>query len=147
MESVLVGVDRSDGSRRAVKFALDRARVNSWRVAIVHVIHWSPYSFSTPQENETRHVRRQAEIDQAQTEIINPILRWIETEAPDHDVEVTTEIRHGRPSEMLADLADKGPYDLLVVGRTGESNLRAAIFGSTPYRLVQHAPVAVVVVP
>jgi nucleotide-binding universal stress UspA family protein len=140
-------VDSSEGSRRAVKFAMDRAKVNSWRVTIVHVIHWSPYSFSSPQENDTRHMRRQAEIEHAQTQIIGPILTWIESDMPDHDVEVTSEIRHGRPSEMLADLADQGPFDLLVVGRTGESNLRAAIFGSTPYRLVQHAPVAVVVVP
>jgi nucleotide-binding universal stress UspA family protein len=147
MESVLVGVDRSEGSRRAVKFALERARVNSWRMTIAHVINWSQYSFRTHEDNEARPLRRKAEIELAQAEVIDPILSWIKSEDQPGDVEVTSMIRHGRPSEVLADLAEDGRHDVLVVGRTGESNLRTAIFGSTSNRLVQHAPVAVVVVP
>ncbi len=146
MESVLVGVDRSDGSRRAVQFALERARVNSWRVTIAHVINWSPYTFNTPEDNESRHAQRQAEIELAQAQFIDPTLTWIGSQAQFRDIEVTTVIRHGRASEVLADLAEDG-QDLLVVGRTGDSGLRTAIFGSTAYRLVQRAPVAVVVVP
>jgi nucleotide-binding universal stress UspA family protein len=146
MESVLVGVDRSEGSRRAVKFALERARVNAWRTTIAHVINWSPYTFNTPEDNQNRRNRRKAEIEQAQMEVIDPILAWIESEEELRQVEVKALIRHGRPSEVLSDLAEDG-HDLLVVGRTGDSGLRTAIFGSTSYRLVQHAPIAVVVVP
>ncbi|MGW0824752.1 universal stress protein [Streptomyces sp. NPDC002845] len=148
MESVLVGVDHSESSRRAVKFALERARVNQWRMSIAYVINWSPYNtFRTQQDNEARPVVRKAEIERAQAEVIDPILSWAESEKHLGDVEVTPVIRHGRPSEVLADIAAEGGHDLIVVGRTGESNLRTAIFGSTAYRLVQHAPVAVVVVP
>lgn len=147
MESVLVGVDHSESSRRAVKFALERARINDWRVRIAHVINWSPYTFNPPGDNEARPVARQAEIDRAQIEVIDPILKWIDAEDLAGDVEVDTVIRHGRPSEVLADMADDGGYDLIFVGRTGESNLRTAIFGSTASRLVQHASIAVVVVP
>lgn len=147
MESVLVGVDHSESSRRAVEFALERARVNGWRLTIAHVINWTPYAFNPPADNEARPVRRQAEIARAQTDVIDPILKRAESEQLLDDVEVTTVIRHGRPSEVLADIAEQDGYDLVFVGRTGESNLRTAIFGSTASRLVQHAPVAVVVVP
>lgn len=147
MDSVLVGVDHSESSRRAVRFALERAQVNQWRVAIAHVINWTPYAFNPPEENEQRPVQREAEIKHAQATVLDPVLEWAEAENLLDGLEVTTSIRHGRPSEVLADLAGEEDVHLIVVGRTGESNLRTAIFGSTASRLVQHAPVGVVVIP
>ncbi|MEV0946808.1 universal stress protein [Rhodococcus sp. NPDC049939] len=146
MESVVVGVDRSDASRRAVKFALDRAHINHWQIRVAHVINWSRFSFPTLEDNAARPLVRKAEIERAQTDVIDPILEWI----ADHDlgdVDVKSGIYHGRPSEVLADVARNEGYDAIVVGRIGESNLRTAIFGSTASRLVQYATVPVVVVP
>ncbi|MFI6576192.1 universal stress protein [Nocardiopsis sp. NPDC050513] len=147
MESVLVGVDRSDGSRRAVEFALKRARLNQWRVTIAHVVTWSPFSLRSPEDNESRSAARRAEVARAREEVIDPVLTWAGSQDLLTGVTVATAIRHGRPSEVLADLADQDDHGLVFVSRTGESNLRTAIFGSTASRLVQHAPVAVVVVP
>ena len=62
-------------------------------------------------------------------------------------VECESVVRHGRPSQVLTDVASDRGVDLVVVGRTGDSGLREAIFGSTTGRLVQHAPVPVTVVP
>ena len=148
MDSVLVGVDRSESSRRGVRFALDRARVNRWRVRIVHVINWSPYEFRTAQSLPERPRERQAELDQAQRQVLDPIRAWAEGEGLLEGVDVVTEIRHGRPAQVLADIAAENGDDLIVVARTGDdSNLKTAIFGTTASRLVQHAPVPVVVVP
>ena len=148
MQSVLIGVDRSESARRGVRFALERARVNRWRVRIVHVIHWSPYEFRSAQSLPERPRERQAELDQAQREVLDPIRAWAEREGLLEGVEVVTEIRHGRPWQVLADIAAENADDLIVVARTGDdSNLKTAIFGSTASRLVQHAAVPVVVVP
>lgn len=147
MESVLVGVDHSESSRRGVRFALGRARLNRWRVRIVHVINWSPYEFRSAQSVSERPQERQAELDRAQREVLDPIWAWAEGEGLLEGVDVVTAIRHGRPSEVLADIAAENGDDLIVVARTGESNLKTAIFGSTASRLVQHAAVPVVVVP
>lgn len=76
MESVLVGVDRSETCRRAVQFALSRAKINDWRVTIVHVINWSRFSFNTLEENEKRPVTRKKELKQAQKYVIDPLLEW-----------------------------------------------------------------------
>ena len=148
MESVLVGVDRSDGSRRALGFALRRARVNDWRMTVVHVINWSRYStFTTLEDNEKRPVTREAEIQRAHKEIIEPLLAEARAERRLGEVKVETLVRFGRPSEVLADLAEDPGHDIIVVGRTGDAGLKTAIFGSTASRLVQHATVPVVVVP
>ncbi|GAB3182600.1 universal stress protein [Nesterenkonia halophila] len=147
MESVLVGVDHSQNSRHAVRFALDRARVNRWRVRIVHVINWSQYSFAGPKAIEDRPRTLRAEIDRAQADVLDPILRWAEEEELLAGIDVVTAIRHGRPSEELAEFAVENGDDIVVVARTGESNLKRAIFGSTASRLAQHSDVPVVVVP
>ncbi|MEZ5088839.1 MAG: universal stress protein [Micropruina sp.] len=147
MESVLVGVDRSETCRRAVQFALSRAKINDWRVTIVHVINWSRFSFNTLEENEKRPVTRKKELKQAQKYVIDPLLEWAADEGLLDGVPLETEIRFGHPSEVLSEMADEGDYDAIVVARVGDSRLKTAIFGSTASRLVQYASVPVVVVP
>lgn len=141
MRSILVGVDRSDASRRAVEYAAQEARDSSCALKLVHVINWSRYSVPTNEDNAIRHVERQQEIDAAQREVIDPLVELA------GDVETLTEIDFGKPSEVLADIAQTGGHDMIFVARTGDSNLREAIFGSTASRLVQHAGVPVVVIP
>lgn len=147
MQSLLVGVDRSEACRRALRFALRRAQINDWRVCVVHVVYWSRYRLTSLEENERRPVTRRAEIQRAETEVLEPLLTWAEDEGLLEGVTVATRVRHGRPSEVLNDLAVQKGYDMIVVGRTGDSNLKEAIFGSTPNRLVQAAAVPVVVIP
>ena len=141
MRSILVGVDRSDASTRAVEYAAEEARDSNSALKLVHVINWSRYSLTTNEQNATRHVERKREIDMAQREVIDPMLKGLE------GLEVTSDIRFGKPSEMLADIARDEGHDVVFVARTGDSGLREAIFGSTASRLVQHATVPVVVVP
>lgn len=147
MNSVLVGVDHSETSRRALEFALRRAQVNEWRVTVAHVINWSRFSFPTLEENEQRPVTRKKELKSARKDVIEPMLEWAASEGLLDGVEVETAVHFGHPFEVLNDLAVDGEHDAIVVGRTGESNLKTVIFGSTASRLVQHAPVPVVVVP
>lgn len=143
METVVVGVDNSDASTRAVEFAVDRAQRNTWKVVLVHVIPWTPYSFTTPSENEHRHRERQREIDAANEQILDPMSEIAEKGGVPHE-EV---VHHGKPSDTILDIAgDKGAIHI-IVGRTGDSGLREAIFGSVASRLVQHANVPVTVVP
>ncbi|MDN5895778.1 MAG: universal stress protein [Nocardioides sp.] len=141
MRSILVGVDRSDASRRAVDYAAQEARDSDCALKVVHVINWSRYSFTTNEDNASRPLERQREITTAQREVIDPLIKGIE------GVDVTSDIRFGKPSEVLADVAKEEGHNLVFVARTGDSGLREAIFGSTASRLVQHAAVPVVVVP
>lgn len=147
MESILVGVDQSDGSRRALAFALELAQVGTWAITVAHVINWSRYSFPTHEDAEMRPVQRRTEIEAARAEVIDRHISWAEAENIRGDVKIMTDIRHGRPSEVLAALAEERGQDIIVVGRTGDSGLHLALFGSTANRLVQHATVPVMVVP
>jgi nucleotide-binding universal stress UspA family protein len=139
---LLVGVDCSDASRRAVEFARDRAQEVGASLVLAHVIPWSPYSFTTPEENEIRHQRREAELVAAREQVLEPASAIVGDAVP-----CTTVARHGHPAELLNHLAHEHDAVHIAIGRTGESRLRSAIFGSVPSHLIQIADVPVTVVP
>lgn len=139
----LVGVDCSSCGSRALDYAADRAEVKDAKLLVAHVIEWSPFSFSTPQENEERHKRREEEIQRAYDEIINPILE----ELADRDIEVEGVVRHGQVADTLLALARENDVTNIMVGRKGTSKLEARLFGSVASSLVQTADRPVTVIP
>ncbi len=143
MSSLLVGVDNSSSSRRAVAFAARLASESGASLRIVHVIPWSPYSFSTPAENEHRSASKQMEIAAADQQIMQPALAATE----EFTVTPTMTIVHGNPAETLASMAEKLDAAHIIVGRTGDSKFKQVIFGSIPSKLIQIASTPVTVIP
>lgn len=141
---IVVGVDSGETSRRAVAFARDRAKDlgADAELVLAHVIPWSPYSFTTPEENEVRHRRRQEELTAAREQVLAPAAAIVGDAIP-----VTTVARHGDRAELLCSLAREHDATHILVGRNGESRLRQTVFGSVPSQLIQMADVPVTVVP
>ena len=54
-DKFVVGYDGSVSARRALEFAVERAKVQGGTIVLAHVLEWSPYSFLTPTELEERH--------------------------------------------------------------------------------------------
>ena len=144
MSSVLmVGVDCSECGERAVEYAAELARNSKARLYVAHVIEWSPFSFSTVEENFERHKRREEELQRAHSEVIDPIVNRLKAEG----LEVTWLVRHGHVADTLNTLAVENGVTNIILGRQGTSKLKAHVFGSVGSRLVQVAECAVTVVP
>lgn len=140
---ILLGIDGSEGSKRALQFAAKRAQLSGEQVVVTYVIEWSPYSFNTPQENEERHKRREEELQQAERSVIQPALEELQVLS----VNASSAVRHGHAAQVLSDLAEEHGVDMIVVGRRGQTGLKALLFGSVAGSLVQIASVPVTVVP
>ncbi len=143
MGTILVGVDSGDSSTRAVEYAVDATRGTDTEIVIAHVIHWSPFTFNTPSDNEERPRKRAEEIEQARTAVVNPMVAL----AQESGHQVRSEIRHGQPARTLIALAKESDASQIVVGRTGDSGFTEAVFGSVVGRLAQTSPMPVTVVP
>ena len=140
----LVGVDCSNCGSRALDYAAERAAVKGAKLLVTHIIEWSPFSFSTPQENEERHKRREEEIQRAFEEIVNPIV----SRYREQGLDVEGIVRHGHAAETLASISEEYEVTNIVVGRHGgSSKLKAHLFGSVASTLAQIAEVPVTVVP
>ena len=139
----LVGVDCSNCGSRALDYAAERASVKGAKLVVVHVIEWSPYTFSTPQENEERHKRREEEIERARIEILDPIVAKYTAQG----LNVEAVVRHGHVADTLMDIAREMDVTNIIVGRQGSSRIKAQIFGSVASTLAQIADRPVTVVP
>jgi len=139
----LVGVDCSNCSNRALEYAAERAAVKGAKLVIAHVIEWSPFTFSTPQENEERHKRREEELQRAHDEIVDPLVNKYREKG----IDVEGLVRHGHTAETLMQLAEEVEASNIIIGRKGTSRFKAQLFGSVAGALVQIADRPVTVVP
>jgi nucleotide-binding universal stress UspA family protein len=140
---LLVGTDCSDCSHRAVDYAAKWAELANLHLYIVHVIQWSPFTFNTPQENEERHMRREAELERAHSEILDPIVADLRSKG----VDAEGVVRHGHPAETLSALANELDATNIIIGRKGESPIKTKLFGSVASTLVQISDHPVTVIP
>ncbi len=141
--AVLVAYDHSAGSRRALARAVALAQALGCGLLIVHVIEWSPYRFTIPEDNAERHRQRQAEIAAAENEVLAPACRV----AGEAGVAAEALVRHGHVAESLSELAAARAAALIVCGRRGQSRIQSLLLGSVATSLVQISQVPVLVVP
>lgn len=142
-KNILVAVDGSAGSQRALQAAVDQAQMTHADLLLVYVIEWSPYSFHTPEELAARQSRRESEIKRAKESVLNPEADKLLSSG----LHVDTVVRHGKIAETLNGLATEKSASQIFIGRLGESHLKSMIFGSVTAALVQSASVPVTVVP
>lgn len=140
---LMVGTDCSECSERALAYAAEWAAATGSPLIVAHVIEWSPFSFNTPQENEERHKRREAELERAHREVVDPVVDGMR----ERGIEAIGVIRHGHAAETLCDIAAEHGVTEIVIGRTGVSRLRAQLFGSVANSMIQISSQPVTVVP
>jgi nucleotide-binding universal stress UspA family protein len=134
---IAVGVDGSDGSRRALRWAIDEARRRRRVVEVVTA--WPPRGTGDDlDETEATEARQQA--DQAGRHVVDAVLR--ETDDPP---QVSYELVHGDAVEVLVQLSQRA--ELLVVGSHGVSSIRHAALGSVSEACARQAACPVVVLP
>ncbi|MGY2066785.1 universal stress protein [Blastococcus sp. SYSU DS0619] len=143
-DSIVVGLDGSESSGRAADAAADAAHRHELRLVLACVVPWSPYSFTTAEENERRSVEKARETAAAQERVLDPVIARL---AEPGDLRVEGVVRHGHPAETLVALAREHDAAWITVGRVGQSRVRTLLFGSTPSSLIQLSPVPVLVVP
>jgi nucleotide-binding universal stress UspA family protein len=140
---ILVAIDGSDGSKRALDAAANLAEISDSQIILAYVIDWSPYSFHTPEELEERHIRRESEIQRANDSVLNPEVKRMSAKG----IKTETLVRHGKIANTLNEITADSDISQIYIGRQGETGLKSMIFGSVTAALVQSASVPVTVVP
>lgn len=134
---VVVGVDGSEPSREALRWAHDYARMRSWELHAIHV--WTyPSAYSIAGEFQ---VPEPGIEDDARALLAAVVEEELGADALPH---VHLDAQLGQAASVLADVAIGA--DLLVVGDSGAGLLSRLVLGSTSSYLVHHAPCPVVVV-
>jgi nucleotide-binding universal stress UspA family protein len=134
--SILVAVDGSTHSVRAVEEAVDLARSMDGRLTLLsvgtHPVVWpGPYQAVLPDAELEKAA--QAVADEAAAEV------------PD-DVAVATLVRIGRPADDIVRSASEGHHDLIVMDARGRGAARSLLLGSVSHAVLNQSPGAVLIV-
>jgi nucleotide-binding universal stress UspA family protein len=140
MHTIVVGVDGSQASLEALRFAIGEARLRGGEVKAVSVWHvpalvyegavtGAPIDFEVYGTLAERQLTRSLE----------------EAGSDDPEVTVTPVVREGQPAEVLCELATGA--DLLVVGSRGLGGFRGLLLGSVSQQCAHYAPCPVVIIP
>ncbi len=140
MRTIVVGVDGSQASVEALRFALEEAKlrgaevkaVSAWHVpAVVYEAEVTPLSVDFSEFHKIAESSLEASLDRGGV--------------ADSGVKVTPIVREGNPADVLCELA-RGA-DLLVVGSRGLGGFRGLLLGSVGQQTAHHAPCPVVIIP
>jgi nucleotide-binding universal stress UspA family protein len=146
MEGIVVGVDDSDSSKAALRWAIDEARLRSVPVIAVHA--WEapivppmmdvgpvPAGPMVDLPEVLQEVKKAAE------ELVERVVA--EVAGDTSGVEVRQLAVEGRPASALVETAQGA--DLLVVGSRGLGGLKELVLGSVSHHVASHAPCPVVI--
>jgi nucleotide-binding universal stress UspA family protein len=144
--AIVVGVDGSDASRDALRWAADEARLRFAPLVAVHA-----WSFIPPQPIGDPGMlampagdlpgQLSAESDAARIGFDEAVEDALGTEP---GIEVERKLVEGDAGEAL--VAESASAELVVVGSHGRSGFKAALLGSVSRHVVDHATCPVVVV-
>lgn len=133
---IVVGVDGSEASDRALAFAVDQARSRQVGLVAVQVLtepQWfSPGEVYGPMVHEVIDV-----VEKGLEEQLGPV------RAEHPDLPLTSFVEPGHPAEVLRRASDGA--QLLVVGSRGRSMSRSTLLGSISHGVLHHAPCPVAV--
>jgi nucleotide-binding universal stress UspA family protein len=142
MPGIIVGVDGSGHSHRALQWAVSEAAVRRAPLTVltVHQPVAGSWGGTIPYPDDTEIIRKLGEEVQRETD---DVLDGLDTTSG--PLSVTIRAVTGLPAEQL--LAAAADADMLVVGARGGSGFKRLLLGSVSTHVTHHATCPVVVIP
>ena len=140
IKQILVPIDFSDCSRKALKYAIPLAREHKAAISLVHIVPTVSAAFGEYAAFEgtsiTKDICDRAEGDLSKL-VVDEIRGLVATDVL---------VRTGSPADEIVNIAEKLPADIIVISTHGRSGLKHVLLGSVAERVVRHAHCPVLVV-
>jgi nucleotide-binding universal stress UspA family protein len=137
--NILVTIDGSDASQRALERAVEEAKVWSAQLHVAYVVETGLFS-SLPADNTVEIMFRVLEKEGKE------VLEKAKKYAAAKGVTAFTHMKQGHAGSEVIALAEKEKADLIVVGSHGKSQTDRLLIGSVSTFVVTHSKVTTMVV-
>ena len=137
---IVVGVDGSDSSREALRWAYDEAAHHG--ASITAVSCWHPPAL--PMTPPYGSIPPEGYVSQPKQDALDLLERFVaDLDVREPAVDVRTSVEEGNPAKVLIERSVEA--DLVVVGSRGHGGFKGMLLGSVSQHLVAHAECPVVV--
>ncbi len=133
-QKILVPIDGSDHSMRALKEAINLAKMTEGKITLIHVNRReSPMNISNINKNETAQKNGKS--------ILTAGKKIVEGEG----ISVDTILVEGKVADEIVRTAKEGSFDLVIIGARGLSRVEEIMLGSVSCGVAEKAPCPVIV--
>jgi nucleotide-binding universal stress UspA family protein len=139
IKNILVPVDFSDCSKKALQYALPLAQQRGSTLTLLHVVPTAPYA--TGEQGVVDYSVKTFLQTSSERELAHLVEHEVHGSVP-----ADTTVRAGTPAIEIVELAKSLPADLIVISTHGHSGLKHVFLGSVTEQVVRHAPCPVLVV-
>jgi universal stress protein A len=136
IKRILVPIDFSDSSLRALSAAQDFARAFGAEVLVLHVVE--PIYYATPADMYVTSPNLSLMLDE-QRHLAQQQLARIAAGLKGKGQRHRTILKTGTPAQLITDTAEETKADLIVMSTHGRSGLAHILLGSVTERVVRHA--------
>ena len=144
---ILVPIDGSEQSYRALNIAMDLAKRYLAKVTLVSVAQpyivtsqYSPQPMLTPIPTTSYDEN----IENAHKKILANA--YDEAKKINSEIKISKELLNGRPADKIIEIAKEDGFDLIVIGSRGLGGIKEFFLGSVSDRVADHAPCPVLIV-
>jgi nucleotide-binding universal stress UspA family protein len=148
IKKILVPIDGSKHSDRALKYALDLAEKYSADIKLLTVaqpvVATGSMFLTQPMLPPTSTAIYVKEIEAAHKKILAEALKKAKESKP--NINISKKMVNGRPADKIVEIANKGNFDLIVMGSRGAGGIKEFFLGSVSDRVADEARCPVLLV-
>lgn len=150
IKRILVSVDGSEPSKKALDYALDLAEELGAEVLILSVVPpvvlpiFSEEPGVTPIITARDIDRYNLKLRATFENVLSEALKRARSRKP--DLKVSSKLVDGRPADKIVEVAEDEGFDLIIMGSRGLGGLREFFLGSTTKRVADHCTCPVLII-
>jgi len=137
--NILISLDGSEASQRALSRAVDEARIWNARLQAIYVVETGLFS-SLPPDNSVEILYRVLEKEG------KSVLEKAKSFGAANGVSIITHVKQGHAGSEIIALAEQEKCDLIIVGSHGKGNADRLLIGSVSTFVITHSKVTTMVV-
>jgi nucleotide-binding universal stress UspA family protein len=146
MKKILLAIDGSEVSMKAVEKAIELANAFKAEVDMVSVVYEQPVflapgAITLPNLEETRK-----EILNTVLEASHNMVNHLAKRLQESGIKTNTFVLQGKPAEEIIKLANDSSYDLVILGSRGLSGVKGYLLGSVSNKVVNSVKTSVLIV-
>ena len=147
IKNVLVAVDGSENSERALDFALDFAEKYGAILTILNVSQ-SPSMGAVPLDSTTvsgeSMVGFAKDLQKLHSSILDKAVSHAKQVKP--DAQIFSKLKEGNPAVEIVATAKEGGFDVVVVGHRGLGRMQEMFLGNISEKVAHSAPCPVIII-
>jgi nucleotide-binding universal stress UspA family protein len=148
INKILVPVDGSEHSDRALNFALDLAEKYSAKITLLNVaqpvVTTGPMLVTQPMMTPETIPMYVKGIEDAHKRLLAEAVKKAKEAKP--ELSISKMLIDGRPADMIVEIAQKENFDLIVMGSRGTGGIKKFFLGSVSDRVADEASCPVLLV-